>query len=290
MKLIKLVIKHVMDFLEHNRRANISALSGQSAFFILLSAVPFLMFIFAIAALFFGEPKLSEIPYRNVLSPSGAEFISKIVIDAYKRSNEIAVYTVIFALWSAGKGMYAVSDGILRIYRLDNNKPWLVKRIFAMGYIIVSLLLVLVSTAFMAVDSFLTEILGGLVSEIPFALEVVIGMRYIIIAALMIIMLTLALKLLLRRRVSDPRYAKIKALLPGAVFTAIGWTLLSFGVSIYNRYFTSSSIYGSLGAVVVIMMWVYFAVYILLCGVQINYIYRDFFISLFTRKKKKKQR
>ena len=58
---------------------------------------------------------------------------------------------------------------------------------------------------------------------------------------------------------------------PGAVFTAFGWTLASFIFSVYMDIFKGfSNMYGSLTTIVLIMLWLYFCMYVMLLGGEIN--------------------
>ena len=59
--------------------------------------------------------------------------------------------------------------------------------------------------------------------------------------------------------------------LPGALFSTAGWIVCSFGFSIYfNRFSRFSSMYGSLAAVVFLMLWLYFCICILFLGAEVN--------------------
>ena len=59
--------------------------------------------------------------------------------------------------------------------------------------------------------------------------------------------------------------------LPGALFAAICWLLFSFGFSLYFSNFSNYSyMYGSLAAVVLLMLWLYFCICILFIGAEIN--------------------
>lgn len=63
----------------------------------------------------------------------------------------------------------------------------------------------------------------------------------------------------------------IKYQIPGAVFSTVTWVLFSFGFSIYFSHFSRFSyMYGSLAAVVILMLWVYFCICILFLGAEIN--------------------
>jgi len=63
----------------------------------------------------------------------------------------------------------------------------------------------------------------------------------------------------------------LKHQLPGAIFTAFGWTFASFLISVYMDIFKGfSNMYGSLTTIVLIMLWLYFCMYIMLLGGELN--------------------
>ena len=62
----------------------------------------------------------------------------------------------------------------------------------------------------------------------------------------------------------------------GAAFSAVGWIIVSWIFSVYVDIFKGfSSMYGSLTTIVLIMLWLYFCMYILLLGGEVNMILRD---------------
>ena len=62
-----------------------------------------------------------------------------------------------------------------------------------------------------------------------------------------------------------------RRVLPGAIFTSIGWIIASLGFSYYvNNISNYSRFYGSLGAVFILMIWLYLTSIILILGAEIN--------------------
>ena len=282
------IVLHVKVFLKKNTEDNINALSGQSAFFIILSSVPLLMLVLSLIALFGGRSNLEAVKAaaQETFSGHAAEAAEstglstafyQFIYDAYvNASSGIVIVTAVMALWSAGKGLYIITDGISLIYRLPRKHTWLLRRVFAMGYTIVLLIMMTLYFGLLVLNRIVGQSFEKAVSGAVLSTEILYGLRYVIMTVVLALFLTLALKLYLQRKVTDKRYTKFRVLLPGMAFTAIAWDVLAWGVDIYSRY-SSSTMYGSLGTVFIIMMWIYFMMLLLLYGVQINYIYRERF-------------
>lgn len=290
-----LVVKataHIKHFLKKSYQDNVSALAGQSAFFILLSAVPLMMFAFSLYSLLTGKQfSYDDLPKVNTEINTVARYIVTFIERSMQRaSTGKVIVTAVITLWSAGKGMYCITEGIARIYRLPNKHIWLFKRVFSMGYTVVTLLIFLLCIGAAALDVLFAQTLTralGLDSTFHYLLYLLL---YFFIGLLQAFLMTFALKLYLRRKTDDHRYLTMRALLPGMLLTVLAWNVLSIGVMIYLRHFAVSSLYGSLASVIVIMVWIYFMMYLLLYGVQLNYIYRREFAQLSLKKLLRRQR
>lgn len=281
-------IKYIMDKSYHD---NIPALAGQSAFFLLLSAIPLVLFVFSLFSLLTGKDieasDFSMISSQQAF-PYAEKLVNYIVDSVHKANSGTAIVTAVVMLWSAGKGLYCITDGILRIYRIPNNKFWVLRRIYAMGYTIVMLLILFVGLIVVLANIFLassiTELLGG-GQKIHW---LTIALTHVLLTLLQTVLMAWALKLFLRNKVKRS-YTTIRALFPGMFLTAVAWKVLTYGIVIYLRNFAASSVYGSLAGVFMVMVWVYFLTYLLLYGIQINFIYRNRFSNFRIFKRKKKE-
>ena len=280
-------IKYILD---KSYRDNIPALAGQSAFFLLLSAIPLILFVFSMLSLLTGKDLKAEdfaaIPVQGMV-PYFDKLINYIVDSVRKATSGTAIITAIVMLWSAGKGMYCITDGILRVYRIPNNKFWLLRRIYAMGYTIVMLLILFAGLVAVLANIFLASSINQLIGggeQIHWLTHVLLQLLFTLLQT---VLMAWALKLFLRNKV-ERSYTTMRALIPGMLITVIAWKVLTFGVVYYLRHFAVSSVYGSLAGVFMVMIWVYFLTYLLLYGIQINFVYRHEFSSfrLFKRKVK----
>ena len=78
----------------------------------------------------------------------------------------------------------------------------------------------------------------------------------------------------------------IKSVIPGAAFATLGWIVTSVGFSYYVGSFGNySNTYGSIGAIIVLMMWLYFSAIILMLGGQINAVMSERREAIIAKKK-----
>lgn len=288
-KKTKLLAK-IKYFLNKNIDDNIGAIAAQSAFFLILSLVPFLMFAFAVLSFLNIPRELYDTYLKQVVSNDFSGGLKAFIETAYDNSVSVAFTTIIVALWSAGKGLYSITDGICRIYKIKNNKPWIIKRIYAMGYTFIMFIVMVLLVGVLVVTGFFDDQIKPFLEGLPYVVGLLYSLRYIIVFILIIILISLAIKLLLRNKVKDKRWAKFRLQLPGVALTSLCWMVLTYGIRIYVKFFNGFSIYGSLTTIIIIMIWFYFCMYILLYGIQFNYInrreiYRFRIRNLFKRKK-----
>ena len=286
------VTNEIMWFLDVAYKDNIPALAGQSAFFMILSAPPLLMFAFTVLSMLTGQDiqsiGMSFLDrFRQIGDFPLLEYAERFIKTSVSRSGSgTAILTAIVTLWSAGNGMYCITEGISRVYKLPNKRIWLTKRLFSMLYTLLLLVVMMLDFAFMTINIvFATGIVTIL--GIKEARNVFLVFFYIVFGLLQAWLMALVIKLFLRDKVKDKRYISFRALMPGMLLTVICWYLLTFGVMAYIKNFATQSIYGSLGTVFVMMIWVYFLMYILLCCIEFNYIHREKFSGKKKADKKK---
>lgn len=286
------VMNEIMWFLDVGYKDNIPALAGQSAFFMILSAPPLLMFAFTLLSMLTGKDiqsiGMSFLDrFRQIGDFPLLDYAERFIKTSVSRSGSgTAILTAVVALWSAGNGMYCITEGISRVYELPNKRIWLTKRLFSMLYTLLMLIVMGLDFAFMGINIvFATGIIQNL--GIKEARNIFLVVFYIVFGLLQAVLMALAIKLFLRDKVKEKKYISFKALMPGMLVTVVCWYLLTFGVTAYIKHFATLSIYGSLGTVFVMMIWVYFMMYILLCGIEFNYIHRERFSGLVLFKKKK---
>ena len=149
------LIKRLLGFIERVKRDHIGAYAAQSAYFLIMSFIPFVLFLTTLiryTPLTYNTMRDAIIGFvpQNLQS-----FVLDIVADVYRRSSAIVPISAVIALWSAGKGLQSMTNGLNTIYHVKETRNWLITRIYAVFYtllfviaLIVSLILLVLGTAF----------------------------------------------------------------------------------------------------------------------------------------------
>lgn len=244
----------------------IPGLAASAGYFIVLSVFPSLVLI------------LSLLRYTPLDAGDLLDFLSdflptallpaaeRLIISTYAHaSGAIVSVSALGALWSASRGIYGLLTGLNRIYDVTEDR----------GYWRTRALCVLYTFAFLVV-LLLTLVLGlfgeGILSMLPPArdplgrfLGEIIDLRFLLMLLLQTALFT-AMFMVLPNRKGSFRHS-----LPGAVLACLGWQCATRLFSVYVEHFSRyTTVYGSVYAVALAMLWLYFCLSILFYGGALN--------------------
>lgn len=259
-------------FLRKLREDAVSAFAAQTAFFIILSFLPFLIFLLTLLRFLPLDSERFLATLYGVFPPVVHDFIGKLFAEALqKTSGALLSVSVLTTLWAASRGVLVVVQGMNAVYVKKETRNYFVLRFLAVGYTLL-FSVVLLSSLLLLV--FGNRILLYLQSSIP-VLKQMAGLLICLRTVLSFLMLALffwALYLFVPNRKSGKRTAE----LPGAVVAAAGWLLFSWLYSFYiDRLSGFSAMYGSLTAIVLCMFWLYACMYLLFIGAELNVLLAD---------------
>ncbi|MEG1800660.1 MAG: YihY/virulence factor BrkB family protein, partial [Oscillospiraceae bacterium] len=191
---------------------------------------------------------------------------TQILDDIFNRSNiPLASVTTIFLLWAGSKGVRSIAYGIQNIYDSPAEHGYIKTVAYSLGYVIIFIVTVTLSMVVLVFASPLENVVHSLLQGRGAVILAVINLRSIIFFVSLTFLFAIAYKSLAK---SDMSFWQQ---LPGAAIASGGWLAFSFGYSIYITYFSNyASLYGSLGALMLFMLWLYMCMNILLVGALIN--------------------
>lgn len=285
----------IQEFIDDIFADNVGLYAAQAAFFIVLSAVPFIMLlVFCLKYIIDFDLQVMVSTLERMLPQQLSEFAADILSEVFYRTQSIAFFSVatVSLLWSSSKGMMAIYCGLNCIYGVDKEQSWIKMRILSLFY---NVIMILVLVASVVVLMFGTSIMNLVKSEFivgNYIVRFIMEFRTIIFFVLFVLTFAALFTFLPQKK------NKYRGQIWGAAVTAAGWLITSYAMSIYITYFPGVSyIYGSLTAVMLIMLWLFFCIYILLIGAEINkHIEQRFFwrvgmrITRIRVKKRKKNR
>lgn len=245
---------------------DVLGLGAQLAFFFLLSIFPLLIFL------------ITLLPYLNLKKDQVYQFLIQVVPDEIyllieETLNEILTnqnggllsFGLIATIWSASLGMDSLIKSLNKSYGVEEKRSLLVTRgmsilltILMIFILIVALVLPifgrqvgLLIFSYLGLEAGFLVLWGIIRYTIPFLI--------IFIVCSVIYWIAPSVKL------------DVRSVLGGAVFTTVGWLIISYGFSTYiNNFGNFSATYGSIGGIILMMLWLYISAMLLLIGGQMN--------------------
>ena len=246
-------------------RDRIKAYSAGAAFFIIMSFFPFLMLLLALVQY---TPLTQEqiVMTLEEITPLGlTEELKQIVEGVYSQASALLPWTAIVAVWSAGKGVLGLSDGLNAVFQIKETRNYFMIRIRAAFYTIGMILALILGFGILVLGYRLQEFLRSSIPLFAKYSDLMLPLQLGLAMMLLFLLFEIFYVFLPNRRKS------FHSQVPGALFSAISWAVFSYGFSVYLNYAGNMSvIYGSLTTLVVVMLWLYFCMYLLFLGAEIN--------------------
>lgn len=253
-------------------RDEISVYAAQASLFIIIASFPFLMLILTLIQFIPSVNKSDVLALLVRIMPDMLDsLVVGIVDDLYVKSpGTILSITALTALWSSAKGMMSIEQGLNRIYGFTVKRNYILRRLICAGYTLIFVLACIVSLVLLVFGSTLQKLLLQVFPFLAHIAHNVISLRSFLSMVLFLICFV-GLYTILPWKKQNPWHQ-----LPGAMFTAIGWMAFSYAFSLYFSHFSRFSyMYGSLTAIVLMMLWLYFCICILFLGAEINWFLAD---------------
>ncbi len=275
MNYIRVLIRKATTFVNAIMKDNISIYAAQASFFIIISAVPFIMLLLTLVKFFVPMDQLTILTAINKFAPPTiGNFLTVIVNELFSKtaSASIISVTAVSTLWLASKGIMALYLGINNVFKPKKMPNYFYSRFICVIYTMIFIAALLLTIIVFGFGSKLESILSAKLPFIGSILAFLMNIRFLVFLIVLTLIFTLFYCFL-------PRAKKgFKYQLPGALCAAAGWIMFSFIYSIYIEYFSNYSyVYGSLTAIVFLMLWLYFCMNIFLYGAEINKLYEERF-------------
>jgi membrane protein len=245
------------------------SIAKASAYSSILTFFPALLVVGSVlAASRKGAPYLREISYAlSRILPAGSNTAMNFLRSAEARPVSLLVTTSLLTLWTASGVMISWMEGFRRCYELPKTWGLIKERVISFGLVIFALLPMTFSTLLVAFGSRIENtILFYSAHEFSAYILILWGVIRWIIATLTSIAV---IALIYHNAV--PRTQPWHSVLPGATLSTVLWfaSTALFGWYLQN-YADYSIIYGSLGAAIALLVWMYIISLVILVGAEFN--------------------
>lgn len=281
MERIKKLYQKIVNITTEIAQHHVGAYAAQSAYFFMLCMIPIILLLLTLVQ-YTPVTKADVMTAVIQVFPTTVDsMITSIVNQVYNQSTGIIPITILVALWSAGKGVLAMTTGLNCIYKCHETRNYIFLRLRATLYTVMFLLVIISLLVLSVFGNSLNIFVEEHIPIMQKAADWLIEARTYIAPAVLMVFSLLIYKFLPNRK------GKILKQIPGAVFAAIGWMVVSWIFSVYVDVFQGfSSMYGSLTTIILIMLWMYFCMYSILLGGEVNILLAD---KIFVEKEKKQE-
>jgi membrane protein len=205
-----------------------------------------------------------------VIPPSAYSIVFQTFNEITSGSNGRKVtFGLALALWAASAGFSAVQDSMNAVYKVKETRPyWKARGAAVLISTLLSLLITAILASLLAAD-FFARLATIHITHHPVAEIAVIVIR--IVGWILATALLTLLFAVIYYWAPDVKTRQWRWLTPGGAIGILGWLLASLGLRVYLHFFNSySHTYGSLGAVIILLIWFYLSGLMLLLGGEVN--------------------
>lgn len=263
--------KNVLELIRRFSEDEVTSLSAQLSYFFLLSLFPLLIFVVALASyLPIDYIKILEM-MSTYIPVEAMELIESFLFETINSSGGgLLSIAIIGTIWSASNGINAIMRALNKAYDVEENRSFILGRLIAISLLLSVLLLIVVAL--------LLPVFGRMIGIYIFSffgaseqfISVWNALRWVISSSIFFVIF------LYLYRMAPNAKVYLRDAVWGALFATIGWQVSSYGFSLYvNTMGNYSATYGSLGGVIILMLWFYISGIIIILGGEINAIVAD---------------
>lgn len=262
----------IQNYINHNVGRNAAAL----AYYLLFALFPLLIFLSNLLGMLNLDVALITQELQRVLPRDIVDMLAAYLDYVSHTSGPVLLgFSLVFTIYFPMRASRGLMDDVRRAYQLPKSSRPVSYILRQLGYTVV-LLLVIVLTLFLSTLG--QRILGFIIEWIPaadglnisdFLLKLWHYLRFAVAAVIMFAALGALYAL------AQDHRQPVRSILPGVIAALVAWLVLSIGFSFYVDHFANYSIiYGTLGAVIALLIWLYMTAIILIMGAELNAVLR----------------
>lgn len=256
------------ELIDRYQEDNIGKAAAALTYYLIFTLFPFLIFISTLLG-FLNIPFVSLTGEASQFLPEDMIMLLNVCIAQITeyRSSTVLAFSLVFSLWFPLRAVKALMDVINIAYRGGPRKsPWRY-RAFTFIYMIFVMIFTILALFILVVGENVLQWVG---KYFPLPLQSIAiwgKLRFLPLAVILFCILSSLYY------ASPSERPKRKYVYPGALAALLSWLIFSVGFAYYvDNMANYSVIYGSIGAIIVFLMWLYFSATTILMGAECNHV------------------
>lgn len=251
--------------------------SATVAFYLSFALFPLLLFLVNLFGLVLetaNDLRLELFSYlRQIMPYSAYVLVQKTILEVTENSSGSKLtFGLLIALWSASAGMDSLRVALNHVYKIKETRSWWKTKLESL---IFTLLLIFLLSFVLGSVFYGWKFLSVLLGLLNLPIESVVILQIIQwVTFISVLLVTFGL---LYKYLPDQKDANCRWISPGSITAIILWLLFTNGFRLYLNYFDNyDKTYGSLGAVIILMLWLYLTALVILIGGSLNSVIAEF--------------
>lgn len=260
---VVLIKRTISDFMADDMMTYASALAYRALF----SLFPFLLFLIAMLSFLNLENFFEWLRGQAAMAlpPEALDQVNPVIDQLQQDRSGLLSLGVLLALWSASFGIQALMNAMNKAYDVEESRPFWKVFILSILYTVAVAILLLMAAALMILGPQVMELLANLIGMGDLVVTIWSWVRW---PVAVLLMMTVVAWLYY---VCPDVQQDFRFITPGSILAVIVWIIASLGFGFYVQNFGDyDAVYGSIGAIIVLLLYFYLSAAVLLFGAEMN--------------------
>jgi membrane protein len=259
----RVMMRTITEFVDDEMSTYASALAYQMLF----SLFPFILFLIALIGFlhlpdFFSWLRLQS---ELVLPPQALEQVNPVIDQLQQSKGGLLSVGIVIALWTASAGVRLMMSAMNAAYDVVERRPIWKRFPLSIFYTIGIAGMLLIAAALMVLGP---QVMGWIAAQVGLE-DFIVTVWTIVRWPVVVILLMMAVALIYY--VMPDVKQEFRFITPGAVLSVVVWIIASLGFGLYVKTFANyNAMYGSIGAIIVLLLYFYISAAVLLLGAEMN--------------------
>jgi membrane protein len=260
------ILTFIKDLVARTKDDDLAGLAAQLAYFFLLSVFPALFFIITLLGYLPIETQ-DVLEFLRQYAPDDAMELIETNVEKVvgKQNGGLLSFGLLGTLWAASNSINAIMNAFNRAYDIKETRPFYATRGLA--------ILLTIGMVFVIMFALFIPVFGKVIGDAVFK---TFGLPHNFLHIWSVIRLLLSFLVILvvfsfLYKFAPNRHLKPMEVISGALFATTGWMSVSYLFAYYvDNFGNYSNTYGSIGGIIILMLWFYLTGWVILLGGEIN--------------------